>query len=179
MHLITYSRSCVRDASKRCAHMPPRHCRPLILRCPHPRSLPPRRPQYGMVHISVGDLLREEVKNGTAAGKRAKDFMDAGALVPDEVVVTMVKNRMAQADVQQNGWLLDGYPRSASQAEAIIKEGIHPDVFILINVPDELLVERVVGRRLDPVTGDIYHLKCATPPARETDEMRRKRGCCR
>lgn len=91
-------------------------------------------PQYNLVHISVGDLLRDEVKNGTPAGKKAKDFMDRGVLVPDEVVVEMVKTRMAQRDVQQNGWLLDGYPRSASQAEAIEKENIRPDVFLLVEV---------------------------------------------
>ena len=91
--------------------------------------------------------------------------MDAGKLVPDECVVDMVKLRLAQSDVQRSGWLLDGYPRSASQAEAIEKEGIRPDTFLLINVPDELLIERVVGRRLDPVTGDIFHLKFKPPPA--------------
>ncbi|KAG2452743.1 hypothetical protein HYH02_002973 [Chlamydomonas schloesseri] len=121
--------------------------------------------KYKLVHISVGDILRDEVKNGTPAGKKAKDFMDRGVLVPDEVVVEMVKSRLAEDDVKQHGWLLDGYPRSASQAEAIEKEGIRPDVFLLINVPDELLVERVVGRRLDPETGAIYHLKYSPPPA--------------
>lgn len=90
--------------------------------------------QYKLVHISVGDILRDEVKNGTPAGKKAKDFMDRGVLVPDEVVVEMVKSRLAQPDVAQNGWLLDGYPRSASQAEAIEKEGIRPDIFLLIEV---------------------------------------------
>ncbi|GIL91480.1 hypothetical protein Vretimale_18765 [Volvox reticuliferus] len=120
--------------------------------------------KYNLVHISVGDILRDEVKNGTAAGKKAKDYMDRGVLVPDEVVVEMVKSRLAQDDVRKHGWLLDGYPRSASQAEAIEKEGIRPDLFLLIQVPDELLVERVVGRRLDPVTGAIYHLKYNPPP---------------
>ena len=67
--------------------------------------------QYGLVHIAVGDLLREEVKNGTAAGTRAKSFMDAGNLVPDEVVVEMVVNRLNEDDVKGSGWLLDGYPR--------------------------------------------------------------------
>jgi len=70
----------------------------------------------------------------STAGKKAEDFMGRGELVPDEVVVEMVKLRLAQGDVQRNGWLLDGYPRSASQAEAIEKEGIRPDVFLLINV---------------------------------------------
>jgi len=127
--------------------------------------------KYNLVHISVGDLLRDEVKNASPAGKRAKDFMDRGELVPDEVVVDMVKTRLAQGDVQRSGWLLDGYPRSASQAEAIEKEGIRPDVFLLVNVPDELLIERVVGRRLDPVTGDIYHLKFKPPPADVVDRL--------
>lgn len=127
--------------------------------------------KYGLVHISVGDLLRDEVKNGTAAGTKAKDFMDKGLLVPDEVVVEMVKSRLAQPDAQRAGWLLDGYPRSASQAEAIEKEGIRPDVFLLINVPDELLIERVVGRRLDPQTGAIYHLKYKPPPPETVERL--------
>lgn len=71
---------------------------------------------------------------GTPAGKKAKDFMDKGLLVPDEVVVEMVKSRLAQPDVQERGWLLDGYPRSQSQAEAIEKEGIRPDLFLLVDV---------------------------------------------
>mmetsp|Transcript_8397 Transcript_8397/g.20943 ORF Transcript_8397/g.20943 Transcript_8397/m.20943 type:complete len:265 (-) Transcript_8397:228-1022(-) len=120
--------------------------------------------KYNLVHISVGDLLRDQVKNGTPAGKKAKDFMDQGVLVPDEVVVEMVKSRLAQRDVEINGWLLDGYPRSASQAQAIEKEGIRPDVFLLIEVPDSILIDRVVGRRLDPVSGEIYHLKFKPPP---------------
>lgn len=121
--------------------------------------------KYGFVHISAGDLLREQVALGTPAGKRAKDFMDRGVLVPDDVVVDMIKDRLAQKDVAERGWLLDGYPRSASQAEAIEKEGIRPDLFLLIEVPSELLVERVVGRRLDPKTGAIYHLKYNPPPS--------------
>ena len=102
-------------------------------------------PQYNLVHISVGDILRDEVKNGTPAGKRAKDFMDRGVLVPDEVVVDMVKIRLAQDDVRAHGWLLDGYPRSGSQAEAIEKEGIRPDVFLLIQARSGLLGGGVVG----------------------------------
>ena len=71
--------------------------------------------QYDLVHISAGDLLRAAVKEGTDAGKQAKEFMDAGKLVPEEIVVTMVLDRLAQEDCQQRGWLLDGYPRSGSQ----------------------------------------------------------------
>ncbi|WIA16468.1 hypothetical protein OEZ85_013152 [Tetradesmus obliquus] len=127
--------------------------------------------KFNLVHISVGDLLREQVQQGTPAGKKAKDFMDQGVLVPDEVVVEMVKSRLAGDDVQQRGWLLDGYPRSASQAEAIEAEGIRPDIFLLIDVPAELLVERVVGRRMDPQTGAIYHLKYKPPPAEIMDRL--------
>ena len=121
--------------------------------------------KYGLIHISVGVLLRAEVAAGTPAGKKAQSFMDSGALVPDEVVVEMVKNKLAGDDATTKGWLLDGYPRSGAQAEAIEAVGIRPDVFLLVNVPDDMLVERVVGRRSDPVTGEIYHLKFKPPPA--------------
>ena len=126
---------------------------------------------YGLVHISVGDLLRAEVAAGTEAGKKAKGFMDAGQLVPNEVVVDMVKNRLAEKDVVEHGWLLDGYPRSGEQAEAIEEAGIRPDCFLLVNVPDEVLVERVCGRRSDPVTNEIYHLKFKPPPAEIMDRL--------
>ncbi|KAI3434536.1 hypothetical protein D9Q98_002609 [Chlorella vulgaris] len=81
-----------------------------------------------------------------------------------QVVVEMVTNKLAEDEVRRNGWLLDGYPRSGEQADAIEKEGIRPDVFLLIHVPDELLIERVVGRRSDPETGEIYHLTFKPPP---------------
>lgn len=127
--------------------------------------------KYGLVHISVGDLLRAEVVAGTPAGTKAKSFMDNGDLVPNEVVVEMVQNKLSEDNVRQHGWLLDGYPRSGEQAEAIEKEGIRPDVFLLINVPDELLIDRVVGRRSDPVTGEIYHLTFKPPPAEVVDRL--------
>eukprot|EP00884_Botryococcus_braunii_P019396 jgi/Botrbrau1/613/Bobra.0161s0009.1 len=106
--------------------------------------------KYGLVHISVGDLLRAEVAAGTPGGLKAKSFMDAGKLVPNEVVVGIVVDRLAQDDVVSGGWLLDGYPRSAEQAEPIQEAGIIPELFILIVVPDDVLVERVSGRRMDP-----------------------------
>lgn len=124
--------------------------------------------KYGLVHIAAGDLLRAEITSGSENGKQAKEYMDKGQLVPDEIVVMMVKDRLMQPDSQEKGWLLDGYPRSMSQAVALKDFGIHPDLFILLEVPEELLVERVVGRRLDPVTGKIYHLKYSPP---ENDEI--------
>lgn len=124
--------------------------------------------KYGLVHISAGDLLRAEVAAGTENGKRAKECMEKGSLVPDEIVCTMVKERLAQKDAEEKGWLLDGYPRSLSQAAALENFGIKPDLFVLLEVPEEILVDRVVGRRLDPITGKIYHLKYSPP---ETDEI--------
>ncbi|XP_047308473.1 adenylate kinase, chloroplastic isoform X2 [Impatiens glandulifera] len=124
--------------------------------------------KYGLVHTAAGDLLREEIASGSENGKRAKEYMEKGQLVPDEIVVRMVKDRLSQPDSQQNGWLLDGYPRSLSQATALQAYGFHPDLFIVLEVPEDILVERVIGRRLDPVTGKIYHLKYSPP---ESDEI--------
>ncbi|KAK1287549.1 hypothetical protein QJS10_CPB19g00067 [Acorus calamus] len=123
--------------------------------------------KYELVHIAAGDLLRAEIASGSENGKRAKEYMEKGELVPDEIVVMMVKDRLIQKDVQENGWLLDGYPRSVSQATALEELHIRPDLFILLDVSEEILVERVVGRRLDPVTGKIYHLKYSPPENEE------------
>lgn len=90
--------------------------------------------------------------------------MDSGNLVPDEVVVQMVVDRLGSEDTAKSGWLLDGYPRSASQAQALESNSIRPDVVLLITVPDAAIVDRVVGRRLDPETGEIYHMTFKPPP---------------
>ncbi|KAJ7295642.1 hypothetical protein O6H91_03G008700 [Diphasiastrum complanatum] len=124
--------------------------------------------KYGLVHIATGDLLRAEVAAGTDYGKKAKEYMDQGQLVPDDIVFMMVKERLAQPDAKEKGWLLDGYPRTQSQAESLEALGIRPHIFILINVPEEVLVDRVLGRRIDPLTSKIYHLKYSPP---ETPEV--------
>lgn len=105
------------------------------------------------------------MKAGTELGKKAKSFMDTGALVPDDLIIGIVKDRLAAPDCQSKGWLLDGFPRTGAQAQALTQAGIHASKFILLNVPDEILVERCVGRRSDPVTGKIYHLKFNPPPS--------------
>ncbi|XP_004488951.1 adenylate kinase 5, chloroplastic [Cicer arietinum] len=125
--------------------------------------------KYGLVHISTGDLLRAEVAAGTEIGNKAKEFMNAGHLVPDEIVTAMVAARLSCKDVKQKGWLLDGYPRSSAQAESLEKMQIRPDVYIILDVPDEILIDRCVGRRLDPVTGKIYHQNFFPP---ETEEIK-------
>eukprot|EP00899_Mesostigma_viride_P011983 jgi/Mesvir1/20786/Mv07896-RA.1 len=123
--------------------------------------------KYGLVHISAGDLLRAEVAAQSEAGKIAAKYMNAGQLVPNDVIVTMVRSRLAQPDCQERGWLLDGYPRSKDQADALEASGIRPDLFLVLEVPDEVLVERVAGRRQDPATGRIYHLKFSPPESAE------------
>ncbi|XP_022133521.1 adenylate kinase, chloroplastic [Momordica charantia] len=123
--------------------------------------------KFDLVHIAAGDLLRAEVNSGSKNGKLAKQYMEKGQLVPNEIVVLMVKERLLQPDSQEKGWLLDGYPRSYSQATALKELGFEPDLFILLEVSEESLVERVVGRRLDPVTGKIYHLKYSPPDTEE------------
>ena len=103
--------------------------------------------------------------NGTALGKEAKEYMSKGALVPDSVVIGMVKAKLSEPEEKAKGWLLDGFPRTASQAKAMADIGIKADAFVQLEVPDSVLVERICLRRTDPVTGKIYHLKFNPPPA--------------
>ncbi|KAG9138671.1 hypothetical protein Leryth_018556 [Lithospermum erythrorhizon] len=123
--------------------------------------------QFGLVHVSTGDLLRAEVSAGTDIGNKAKEYMNSGHLVPDEIVTQMVQTRLSLPDAKERGWLLDGYPRSLSQAESLEKMNIRPDICIMLDVPDTTLIERCVGRRLDPVTGKIYHIKYFPPENEE------------
>lgn len=123
--------------------------------------------KYGVVHLSTGDMLRAAVAAGTDVGKQAKDFMDAGKLVPDEVIIGVVKDRLDESDCVESGWLLDGFPRTPAQAEALADAGVTADCFIFLNVPDDVLVERVVGRRTDPETGKIYHMTFSPPEDEE------------
>lgn len=122
--------------------------------------------RYGLIHLSTGDILRAAVKAGTPLGLQAKAFMDAGKLVPDELIIGVVCDRLKQSDCVECGWLLDGFPRTKAQADALQAAGMVPDCFVLLDVPEAVLVERVTGRRTDPVTGKIYHLRF-NPPENE------------
>ena len=122
---------------------------------------------FSCVHLSTGDMLRAAVQAGTDLGKEAKGHMDAGRLVPDELMIGIIVDRLKEQDCVERGWLLDGFPRTRAQADALAAAGAKEDVFILLDVPDSLLVERVVGRRADPVTGKIYHLKYSPPESEE------------
>jgi len=121
--------------------------------------------KYGFVHISTGDILRANVKEKTELGLKAKEYMDSGKLVPSELMINLVKDRLQGEDIAAKGCLLDGFPRAEDQAQAMVDAGIRVNKFIVIKVPDDSIVERGCGRRLDPETGDIYHLKFKPPPA--------------
>lgn len=112
--------------------------------------------RYAIAHISTGDMLRSEVREGTPLGREAKAYMDRGQLVPDEVIIGMVKNRIAAPDCQ-NGFLFDGFPRTIAQAEALEKI-TDIDRVIDIEVPDERLIARISGRRMCPRCGATYHV---------------------
>jgi len=123
---------------------------------------------YRIPHISSGDMLRAAVKEGTALGLEADKYMKAGKLVPDDVVIGMILERVTRPDCA-GGFMLDGFPRTAPQAAALDAAmqaaKVELDAVVLIEVPDALLEERACGRRTDPETGTIYHLKYNPPPA--------------
>lgn len=118
--------------------------------------------KFGIPTISTGNLIREAVKNGTEAGLKAKQYMDSGALVPDETVIMMLQERMAGDDCK-NGYILDGFPRNVAQAEALVKMGIEIDMVLDIEVADEEIMQRLGGRRVCEGCGASYHLLYKTP----------------
>lgn len=126
--------------------------------------------KYGIVQISTGDMLRAAVKSGAPLGKIADEFMKAGKLVTDEIIIGLMKDRLAESDCK-NGFILDGFPRTLAQArnlDIMLKEDLKTEVthIISLEVPDEYIVERITGRRTSPITGKIYHVKY-NPPAVE------------
>jgi len=122
--------------------------------------------KYGIPQISTGDMLREHVKKGTELGKKAKEYMDKGQLVPDEIILSMVKERLSQPDAQK-GFILDGFPRTVAQAEALDKMleemGRKIEYVLALIVPDDELVERLTGRRTCKNCGMMYHIKFKPP----------------
>lgn len=140
---------------------------------------------YGISHISTGDMFRAAIKEGTELGKLAKSYMDKGALVPDEVTIGIVKERLLKDDCKK-GFLLDGFPRNVLQAEALdsfMKEqGISLDAVLDINVDASILIRRIVGRRICKTCGATYHIdfnkpkkegicdNCGTPLIQRADD---------
>ena len=118
--------------------------------------------RYHIPQISTGNIIREALKSGTEMGLKAKSYMDAGQLVPDEVVIGIIKDRLVQPDCE-NGFILDGFPRTIPQAEDLDNMGVDIDKVIDIEVPDEVIVNRLSGRRVCEKCGRPYHIVSLQP----------------
>jgi len=117
--------------------------------------------KYGIPHISTGDIFREEIAKGTELGRKVKEYVEKGLLVPDEIVIEVVKQRLSQPDCQK-GFILDGFPRTLKQAEAL-DQITTIDAAVLFEAPVEVIIERVSGRLVCPKCGAIYHVKWRPP----------------
>lgn len=125
---------------------------------------------YGIPQISTGDMLRAAVKAGTPLGVKAKGIMESGGLLPDELIIDLVKTRIQEKDCE-NGFLFDGFPRTIPQAQALIDAGIQIDHVLEIHVDDEQIVTRLSGRRVHEPSGRVYHLKFNPPKNDELDDV--------
>ncbi|WP_290651557.1 adenylate kinase [Aquisalimonas sp.] len=124
---------------------------------------------FGIPQISTGDMLREAVKEGTPVGKEAEKIMSSGGLVSDDIILAVVKERIAKPDCV-NGFLFDGFPRTIGQAEAVKDEQIALDYVVELQVPDEDIVARMSGRRVHPASGRVYHVEHNPPKAPGKDD---------
>ena len=126
--------------------------------------------RYGIPQVSTGDMLRAEVKAGTPLGTEAKKHMESGGLVPDDVVIALTKQRVARPDCA-NGYVIDGFPRTIAQAEALRAAGIGIDYVIEIAVPDSEILRRLSGRRVHPGSGRNYHIEFNPPKVAGKDDV--------
>ena len=126
--------------------------------------------KYGIPQISTGDMLRAAVTAGSPMGQEARKVMDAGALVGDEIIIGLVKERLGQPDCA-NGFLFDGFPRTIPQADAMKSAGVKLDYVVEIDVPFEAIIERISGRRSHPASGRTYHVKFNPPKVQGVDDV--------
>ena len=126
--------------------------------------------RYGIPQISTGDMLRAAVKAGTPLGVEAKKVMDAGGLVSDDIIIGLVKERIAQPDCDK-GFLFDGFPRTIPQADAMKAAGVKLDAVLEIDVPDAAIIERMSGRRVHVASGRSYHVKFNPPKVAGIDDV--------
>tara|TARA_Y100001935_G_scaffold248095_1_gene244840 strand:+ start:211 stop:861 length:651 start_codon:yes stop_codon:yes gene_type:complete len=130
--------------------------------------------KFSIPQISTGDMLREHLKNNTSLGKKAQKFMDSGNLVPDELILNMMENRLKKSDCKK-GYILDGFPRTLTQAEGLdkllsqLKQNL--DFVIVINVDDNIIIDRMGGRRIHPASGRTYHVKFNPPKKSDIDDI--------
>ena len=126
--------------------------------------------EYQIPQISTGDMLRAAVSNQTELGIEAKNYMDEGKLVPDSLIINLVRERVSHEDCK-NGFMLDGFPRTINQAKAIDDAEIQIDYVVSISVPDEVIIERLSGRRVHPASGRTYHIKFNPPKNDNKDDV--------
>jgi adenylate kinase len=126
--------------------------------------------RFGIPQISTGDMLRAAVAAGTELGKQAKAVMDSGALVSDDIIIGLVKERITQPDCA-SGFLFDGFPRTLAQAEAMRDAGVKIDAVVEISVPDDEIVARLSGRRSHPGSGRVYHVTFNPPKVEGKDDV--------
>jgi adenylate kinase len=126
--------------------------------------------KFGIPQISTGDMLRTAVKAGTRLGLEAKKFMDAGQLVPDDVIIGLVEDRIRQPDAAK-GFLFDGFPRTIPQAEAMKQAGVDLDYVVEVDVPDDVIIERLSGRRVHLPSGRTYHIHFNPPKVGGKDDV--------
>lgn len=126
--------------------------------------------KFGIPQISTGDMLRAAVKAGSELGLQAKELMDNGKLVTDALVIALVKERIKQDDCR-NGFLLDGFPRTIPQADAMKEAGISVDFVLEFDVPDEIIIERIIGRRVHAPSGRVYHVTFNPPKVENKDDV--------
>ncbi len=126
--------------------------------------------KFNIPQISTGDMLRAAVKAGTPLGLQAKKVMDSGALVSDDIIIGLVKDRLTQPDCQ-NGYLFDGFPRTIPQADAMKSAGVRLDFVLEIDVPDSDIIERMSGRRVHVASGRTYHVRFNPPKVADKDDV--------
>ncbi len=126
--------------------------------------------KFGIPQVSTGDMLRGAIRAGSPLGIEAKTYMDQGALVPDKLVIALVKDRIQQADCTQ-GFIMDGFPRTLPQAEALRSIGVDFDFVLEIDVPDDEVIRRISGRRVHPASNRIYHIEFSPPKVAGHDDV--------
>ena len=125
---------------------------------------------FGIPQISTGDMLRAAVKEGSELGRQAKEIMASGQLVSDDIIIALVKERIARDDCRK-GFLFDGFPRTIPQAEAMKGAGVKIDHVLEIDVPDEVIIGRLTGRRVHPASGRVYHVEFNPPRVAGRDDV--------
>jgi adenylate kinase len=126
--------------------------------------------KFAIPQISTGDMLRAAVAAGTELGKKAEPIMKSGGLVPDDLIIGLIKDRLAQPDCA-NGYLFDGFPRTVPQADSMKEAGVALDFVVEIDVPDSAIIERITGRRTHPASGRTYHIKFHPPKIEGHDDV--------